>query len=304
MQKLAQSWLVYDISGSAPMLGLDAFLGEIPIFLFSLIGGAIADRMDRRFLLIGSQCLQMASALTLTVLVAFNVVPRPHVWHILCLSFLSGLAQAFGGPAYQALVPSLVEKEDMPNAIALQSIQFNVARVVGPAIGGLALVNLGAKWCFGLNALSFLAPIISLSIVKPWFVPSKQSGSIVASIKEGFSYMRSQGSMEALMVLAFCMTALGIPMLTFLPVFAKDVFTEGTAANQATRLSFFLSASGAGSIAGSLVLAWLGNMKHKGRFALSMLIVVGLGITGFALSRSVAVSCVMLFITGAALMGV
>jgi MFS family permease len=301
MQKLAQSWLVYDISHSAPLLGLDAFLGDIPIFLFSLVGGAIADRMDRRRLLIGSQCLQMASALTLTLLVTFGVT---QVWHILCLSFITGLAQAFGGPAYQALIPTLVEKEDMPNAIALQSIQFNVARVVGPAIGGIALVNLGAKWCFGLNALSFVAPIVSLLMVKPRFVPGKPSASIVASMKEGFGFIRRQGSMEALMVLAFCMTALGVPMLTFLPVFAKDVFAGGTTAEQATRLTLFFSFSGAGSIAGALAMAWLGNMQHKGRAALGMLIAVGVAIAGFGWSRWFPLSCLMLFLSGASLMGV
>lgn len=301
MQKLAQSWLVYNISNSAPLLGLDAFLGDIPIFLFSLVGGAFADRMDRRRLLLASQAVQMASAFTLTALVAFGVV---QVWHILCLSFLNGLAQAFGGPAYQALIPTLVDKEDMPNAIALQSIQFNVARVIGPAIGGLALVNLGAKWCFGLNGLSFIAPIITLLMVKPRFVPSKSSASILASMKEGWHFIRQQGSMEALMVLAFCMTALGVPMLTFLPVFAKDVFSGGGAAADATRLTMFFSFSGAGSIAGALAMAWVGNMPHKGRAALAMLISTGVGIAGFALSHSFALSCAMLFLTGASLIGV
>ena len=133
MQKLAQSLLVYNISNSAFLLGLDAFLGEIPIFLFSLLGGVIADRMDRRRLLLASQYVQMASAFVLTGLVALNVV---RVEHVLCLSFVDGLAQAFGGPAYQALIPTLVDKEDMPNAIALQSIQFNVARVIGSASAG------------------------------------------------------------------------------------------------------------------------------------------------------------------------
>src|SRR5262245_48734670 len=142
MQKLAQSWLVYQLSGSAFLLGLDAFLGDIPIFLFSLIGGVIADRIDRRKVLLASQYVQMACAFTLTLLFTFHVV---QVWMILCLSFVAGFAQAFGGPAYQALIPMLVNKEDMPNAIALNSIQFNVARVIGPALGGLALTKLGAQ---------------------------------------------------------------------------------------------------------------------------------------------------------------
>ncbi len=162
MQIVAQGWLIYRLSHSAFLLALDQFLGGIPIFLFSLIGGVVADRVERRKILLGSQYVQMATAGILTILVATG---RVHVWHILCLSFISGFAQAFGGPAYQALIPTLVEKEDMPNAIALNSIQFNVAVMVGPALAGQALAKLGEKWCFGLNALSFLAPIISLSII-------------------------------------------------------------------------------------------------------------------------------------------
>jgi MFS family permease len=168
MQIVAQSWLVFSISKSAFMLGLDGFLGQIPIVLFSLIGGVIADRIDRRRVLLGSQYVQMTCAFLLTLLIAFKVVK---VWHILSLSFVVGCAQSFGGPAYSALVPMLVEKEDLPNAIALNSIQFNLARVIGPVLGGLALTGLGAAWCFGLNGLSFVAVIISLLLLTVKFAP-------------------------------------------------------------------------------------------------------------------------------------
>jgi MFS family permease len=166
MQIVAQGWLIYRLSHSAFLLALDQFLGGIPIFLFTLIGGVVADRAERRKILLVSQYVQMASATLLTVLVATGVI---HVWHILCLSFVSGLAQAFGGPAYQALIPTLVKREDMPNAIALNSIQNNMAVIIGPALAGQALAKLGEKWCFGLNALSFLAPIVSLSIITARF---------------------------------------------------------------------------------------------------------------------------------------
>src|ERR1039458_5784885 len=172
MQIVAQAWLVYDLSKSGFLLGLDMFLGGIPIFLFSLFGGVIADRFERRRVLLASQWVQMASAFTLTILVLFHVV---HVWHILGLSFVSGLAQAFGGPAYQALIPTLVKREDMPNAIALNSIQFNMAVTIGPALAGLALARWGEKWCFGLNALSFLAPIISLLFISARYLPVSTS---------------------------------------------------------------------------------------------------------------------------------
>jgi predicted MFS family arabinose efflux permease len=296
MQNLAQSWLVLSLSNSPFLLGLDAFLGGIPIFLFSLVGGVIADRMDRRKVLLGSQYVQMSCAFLLTLLIGFHVV---RVWHILCVSFITGLAQAFGGPAYQALIPTLVKKEDMPNAIALQTIQFNVARVIGPAIGGLALTQLGEKWCFGLNGLSFLAPIISLTIVQPSFQPQKTADSIFGAMKEGFQFVRRQGAMEALMVLAFMMTALGVPVLTFLPVVAKKVFQGGPFV-----FTLFLSASGIGSILGALTIAAFSNLRHKGRAALLMLIILGAAIAGFAVSRSLWLSCVMLFISGASLIAV
>src|SRR5215475_7709851 len=296
MQIVAQGWLIYRLSHSSFLLGLDQFLAGLPIFLFTLIGGVVADRFERRKILLVSQYIQMASAGILTVLVGLGVV---HVWQILCLSFVSGLAQAFGGPAYQALIPTLVKKEDMPNAIALQTIQFNVARVIGPAIGGLALTQLGEKWCFGLNGLSFLAPIISLTIVQPSFQPQKTADSIFGAMKEGFQFVRRQGAMEALMVLAFMMTALGVPVLTFLPVVAEKVFQGGSGV-----FTLFLSASGVGSILGALTLAAFSHLKHKGRAALVMLVVLGAAIAGFALSRTVWLSCVMLFFSGAALLAV
>ena len=256
MQIVAQGWLIYRLSHSAFLLALDQFLGGIPIFLFSLIGGVVADRMERRKILLGSQYVQMASAGMLTILVATGLV---HVWHILCLSFVSGLAQAFGGPAYQALIPTLVEREDMPNAIALNSIQFNMAVMIGPALAGQALAKLGEKWCFGLNALSFLAPIVSLSIISARFLPVKTTESMFSSLKQGIKFVRKQNSMEALIVLAFCMTALSMPMRTYIPVFVKDIFHRGP-----ETYGNLLSLMGIGSICGSLTIAGVGNMQKKG----------------------------------------
>jgi predicted MFS family arabinose efflux permease len=296
MQIVAQGWLIYRLSHSAFLLALDQFLGGIPIFLFSLIGGVVADRVERRKILLGSQYVQMATATILTILVATGLV---HVWHILCLSFISGLAQAFGGPAYQALIPTLVEKEDMPNAIALNSIQFNVAVMVGPALAGQALAKLGEKWCFGLNALSFLAPILSLSIITARFLPLKTADSMFSSLKQGIHFARKQGSMEALIVLAFCMTALGMPMRTYIPVFVKDIFHRGP-----ETYGNLLALMGLGSILGSLTIAGLGNIQKKGRLALGALICLGTGISGFALSKSVPLSGTILVLVGASMMAV
>ncbi len=296
MQIVAQGWLIYRLSHSAFLLALDQFLGGIPIFLFSLIGGVVADRTERRKILLLSQYVQMASAGLLTVLVATGVV---HVWHILCLSFVSGLAQAFGGPAYQALIPTLVDREDMPNAIALNSIQFNMAVTIGPALAGQALAKLGEKWCFGLNAISFLAPVISLSMITARYLPATTTESMFSSLKQGIKFVRRQESMEALTLLAFCMTALSMPMRTYIPVFVKDIFHRGP-----ETYGNLLSLMGVGSICGSLAVAGIGNMRNKGRFALTMLICLGAGISGFSLSKSLPLSYTMLVFVGASMMAV
>ena len=294
MQTVAQSWLVLQISGSARMLGLDAFLGNIPIFLFSLVGGVVADRVSRRHLLLGSQWVQLTCAFTLTALFAFHVV---RIWHILTLSFIVGTAQSFGGPAYLALIPALVEKDDLPNAIALNSIQFNLARVIGPVLGGLALTKLGPQWCFGLNGASFLAVIVSLMLVRLRFEPKASGESILSAMKQGFGFIKKQGAMVGLIGLAFSMTAFAFPLIIFLPVFAKDVFHQG-----ATTFTILLVSSGLGSVAGALIVAALGNVHHKGRVALLMLVAMGGLMTAFALSTNLIASCVLVALSGAALL--
>jgi MFS family permease len=294
MQKLAQSWLVLQISNSPFLLGLDAFLGEIPIFLFSLVGGVVADRMDRRALLLAGQVLQMSCAFTLAALFAFDVV---RVWHILCLSFIVGLAQAFGGPAYAALIPTLVKPDDLPNAIAMNSIQFNLARVVGPALGGLALTRLGATWCFALNGVSYLAVIASLLALRIRFRPARDEASLLESMKEGIAFIRGQTAMVSLIALAFSTTVLAVPVVVFLPVFARDVFRQGP-----NLYTLLLSVSGAGSIAGALLVAAFGHGKHKGLGTLAGLIILGISIAAFSLSKHLALSCLLLFVAGAAMM--
>jgi predicted MFS family arabinose efflux permease len=296
MQIVAQSWLIYRLSHSKFLLGLDQFLGGLPIFLFSLIGGVVADRVERRKILLGSQYMQMASAGLLTILVATGHV---HVWHILCLSFVSGFAQAFGGPAYLALIPTLVEREDMPNAIALNSIQFNLAVTIGPALAGQALARLGEKWCFGLNALSFLAPIVSLTIIRARFLPLKTTESVFTSLKQGIQFARRQSSMEALILLAFCMTFLSMPLRTYFPVYVRDIFHRGP-----ETYGNLLALMGIGSICGSLGIASAGNIRKKGRVALGALICLGAGISGFALSKSLPLSGAVLVLVGASMMAV
>ena len=296
MQIVAQGWLIYRLSHSARLLALDQFLGGIPIFLFSLVGGVVADRIERRKILLGSQYVQLASAGLLTILVVTGVV---QVWEILCLSCVSGFAQAFGGPAYQALIPNLVEREDMPNAIALNSIQFNLAVTIGPAFAGQVLAKMGESWCFGLNTVSFLAPIIALSIISTRFVPQPTTDSMLRSLKEGIRFVRRQEAMEALILLAFLMTFLSMPLRTYFPVFVKDIFHRGP-----ETYGNLLSLMGVGSILGSLTIAGLGNIRHKGRLALTMLLALGAGIAGFALSNFLFLSFGLVAIVGFSMMGV
>ena len=297
MQSVAQSWLVYELSNDNPrFLALDSFLGQIPIVLLALLGGVIADRKSRRHILLTSQYIQMTCAFSLAALFFFDVV---QVWHILCLSFVVGMAQSFGGPAYSALVPTLVSKEDLPNAIALNSIQFNLARVIGPTLGGLALTGLGAFWCFTFNGLSFLAVITTLYLIKSSFAPKKTSAPMLESMKQGIRFIREREGMVPLIALAFMMTFFGFPLLQFLPVFAKEVYKQGP-----QTFTLLLVCSGAGSVCGALTMAWLGKMKRQGRNALLALFVLGFMMIGFALAPSLPVACVMIFLAGASLMSV
>jgi predicted MFS family arabinose efflux permease len=293
MQIAAQSWLVYRLSNSSVYLGLDAFFGQIPIFLLSLFGGVFADRKSRRGLLIMSQIIQMTCAFVLTALVLTGVV---RVWHIWCLSLTVGIAQAFGGPAYSALIPTLVRKEDIGNAIALNSIQFNLARVVGPALGGITLEKLGAAWCFGLNGVSFVAVIVTLLMIRPSFVPAKQEASVLSSMKEGIRFIATRDWMVSLVILAFLITFFSFPLITFLPVFAREVLHGGS--NTFTTL---LCVSGVGSVCGALIIA---GMKAQGQAkrSLACMVLLGALMVGFGASKNLLLSSILVMLAGASLM--
>ncbi len=292
---MAQSWLVYKLTNSPFYLSLDAFFGQAPIFLLSLFGGVFADRISRRKLLLASQWIQLTCAFTLTALVYTNLVK---VWEIWCLSFTVGVAQSFGGPAYSALVPTLVDKKDLQNAIALNSIQFNLARVVGPALGGIAMSQLGPSWCFFLNGLSFLAVIASLLAIRPTFVPEGTGGaSVLDSMKQGINFMRHREGMLSLIVLAFCITLLSYPLITFMPVIARDVFHGSS-----NTFTLFLCLSGAGSVTGALLIAGRAAKPGQARNSLEALIGLGLLISIIGLSKFLPVSTAAVFMTGALLM--
>ena len=246
MQQVAQSWLMLTLAGasSAFYLGLDSFLGQAPILLLTLVGGVVADRLDRRHVLMGSQVIQMSTALTLTALVYTGHI---RIWHVLTLSIITGVAQAFGGPAHHSLMPSLVDKEHLPNAIAFNAIQFNLARVIGPLLAGAALTAFGMVACFGLNGLSFLAVIVALLMLRARPPLTATGRSLKDEMKSGFAYVRSTPSMVGLATLGFMGTFLGSPLLTFLPLFAKDVLGGDVA--QYTHL---MSWAGAGAVVGAM----------------------------------------------------
>jgi MFS family permease len=290
MQKVAQSWLVFDLTKSSFYLGLDDFLGQLPILLFTVLGGVIADRHDRRQLLLSSQYVQMTTAFILAILVWTGVI---RVQYILLLSCLTGFAQAFGGPAYQSLMPTLVPKKHLPNAIALNSIQFNMSRIVGSLLAGTTLAAFGAAMCFTLNGLSFIAVIIAILSLGVRHIPSPERKPILHEMRGGFSYVKREPALIALIVVAFFTTFLGLPLITFLPVVAHTVF-HGEIGLYSTMIAF----SGAGSVVGALLVAWLGRFKHMGRTLLIVQAFYGLLIAGFALSRALWASELILFCAG------
>ena len=295
MQRVAQNWLVLTLAGTASAfyLGLDSFLGELPILLFTLIGGVVADRHDRRRLLITSQCVQLSTAFALALLVYFDVV---RIWHILTLSAITGCAQAFGGPAHQSLMPLLVDKKDLPNAVALNSIQFNLARVIGPLLAGAALATFGMVACFALNGVSFLAVIVAILALHTRHVPIASGQRMRDELKGGLAYVRGHRPLITLIVLGFATTFLGYPLLTFLPVFVRNVF-----GGDVTQYTHVMAFAGVGAVTGALIVAWLGKFPHMGRVLLAVQLAYGALIVVFAASRAIWFSELLLFVGGALL---
>ena len=296
VQQVAESWYIYDQTDSSGLLGLTAFLNGMPILLFSVLGGVLADRMDRRHLLIGSQVLQMTAALALALLF---FTERIAIWHIMAAAFAAGLGQAFGGPAYQAIIPSLVPRRHLPNAIALISIQFNLAGVIGRPIGGAAFKYLGPTACFFVNGLSFLAVIFSLLIVRVRFVPKPAHANMLSSLVEGLRSVSSNPPMRSLMLLSVITAFCGVPLLTLLPVFARDTFRL-----DARGFSVLMAIVSLGAVLGALIVARLGNAPGKGRHSLLMQILLGAAVALFALTENLYVGAALLLISGGALLAV
>jgi MFS family permease len=295
MQRVAQAWLIVTLTGSSSAfyLGLDSFAGEAPILLFTLIGGVVADRRDRRHMMLLSQYVQMTVAFALAGLIYSGHV---QVWMVVSLSFISGCAQAFGGPAYQSLIPTLVGKEHLPNAVALNSIQYNLARVIGPVLAGAALAAFGMVACFGLNGISFLFVIAAILALRDIHIPPAATESVVDQMKGGLRYVKNSRNLIAVTVLGFIVAFLGFPLLTFLPVITRDVFQQDV-----TFYTKLMTLAGAGAVSGAVVVAYIGKHRYMGRMLLICLALFGTATALFSLSRTPALTGAILFLAGSLL---
>jgi len=223
VQNVARSWLVLQLANSPFILGLVAFIGSVPILLFSLLGGVFADRVNKRNLILFTQSSLTILAFILAGLVYFKLIK---VWQILILEALSGLAFAFDAPGRQSFVKELVEREDLLNAVALNSFIFNLARMIGPAVSGLLITAVGVATCFFVNGLSFLPVIIGLLFIKTQsFSPEK--GSYTQDIKNAFSYILANKEILFLILMVGFLSVFGVSFLTLIPVYARDILKVG-----------------------------------------------------------------------------
>jgi MFS family permease len=293
MQTVAQSLLVFQLTRSGTWLGADSFMATVPGLLLTLVGGVIADRVDRKRLLIYTQACAGLSALTLSALVWTGAV---RVWMILALSFVTGCAWAISGPSYQALTVDLVEREDLANAIALNSTQFQLARVVGPTLAGVAMQLLGLAGCFFSNGVSYAAIVAALAQVR---LPRKETAgaggrrAMWRDLIEGFQYVRGRPRVAALLICSAVMSLFGTPYLVLLPMFAHDVYGWG-----GTGFSLLMGTAGAGALAGAITLAYLTDFRRKGLLLLGSLFSGGACIAGFASVARPAAALPLLFAIG------
>jgi MFS family permease len=298
LQETALAWILLQLTNDASFLGYNGFLSTAPILIFTLIGGVLADRFDRRRILLTSQWSQLTFAFTLAALAFFKVPDMLLVSSALALAFLTGCVQAFGGPAYQSLIPMLIDKKDLPNAIALNSIQFQLARVVGGLIGSFPFAifadqMLAASVSFGLNGLSFVAVIFALMSLSVCHIPRTPVGGMRSQMREGLNFVWHREALRSLTFLSFASTFLGMQVTIFLAAFARDIFKVGAEGNFR-----MVAVSGAGAVTGALITAGLGNVKNKGRRALTMQIGFGMMIIAFSLTRSIWAAYAILFLAG------
>jgi MFS family permease len=295
MQAVAQGWLVLQLTGSPFWLGVDSFMATAPGLVLTLAGGVFADLVDKRKLMLMTQIGTGLSALSLAILVWTETV---HVWMILALSFVTGSCMALAGPSYQAMTIDLAGREDLSNAIALNSIQFQLSRAVGPTLAGLGFRFFGLAGCFFANALSFVAVVIGLMLLKIEnnHAPShslRDRKALLQDLIDGFRYVKNRPRVFALLAICFVLNFFGASYLSLMPYFAKEIFKLGESG-----LATMMGIAGLGAFCGALMLAFLGDFKHKGLAVLLGVFSFAWCEIGFAFSTNFNVALMFLFCCG------
>jgi MFS family permease len=294
MQSVAQSWLVYRITGSSLLLGLVGFAGQIPVFLLAALGGVVADRYNRHRIVLATQTLFMLLALALAALTLRGTVG---VGAVMAIAGLMGIVNAFDLPARQALIVELVPADDMLNAIALNSSMVNSARILGPAIAGVTVAAVGEGWCFFGNGLSYLAVLAGLLLMKLPERRDSASASGLESLREGFRFVRRTGPIRALLLLLGLVSLTGMPYTVLMPVFADRILHGGPQS-----LGLLMGASGVGALAGTLTLAARRRLRGLGRWVSLAALGFGTSMCVFSLSRSLWLSAALLVPVGFSMM--
>ncbi len=290
MHSVAQSWLVYSLTKSPLYLGIVASLSSLPILLFTLFGGMVADRYPKRNILIITQIMSVIPALTVAVLADTKVIA---VWHVGITALFLGTVNAFDVPARQAFLAEVVGRADITNAIALNSAAFNGARIIGPVIAGFVIAGIGIPACFYLNALSFVPVIFALSKIKAkGSVKAYQTG-ILTGIADGWRFIKKEKPVMHIMSLISVFSLFGIPYITFLPILAGEILQVGVRG-----LSFLVASAGAGSFLAAMMIAFKGEVKRKDIYIPVSAFVFSAAILGISFSRDFHLSLVFIFFAG------
>jgi MFS family permease len=294
MQSVAQSWLVYRLTGSALLLGSVGFASQVPVFLFAPLGGIAADRFNRRQIVIATQTAAMLLAAILAGLTLFHKV---QVWNVFVLASLLGIVNAFDIPGRQSFLVDMVGKEDLMNAIALNSSMFNGARVIGPAIAGILVARIGEGWCFFANAVSYIAVIIGLLLMRVVSPIRAAMASPLEHMMEGFRFVNQTAPIRALLLLLGLVSLVGMPYVVLMPIFADQILHGG-----ARGLGILMGATGVGALLGALTLAFREGVKGLGRWVAWCCAGFGASLIIFALSRTFWVSVILLLPVGYCMM--
>ena len=296
MQSVAMSWLAYRLTSSIFFLGVVSFSSGIPVLFVAPFGGVIADKFDRKKILIVTQFLSMLQAVIVTVLAITGVI-QP--WHIIVLSLLLGTINGFDMPTRQAFVRELVDTpEDLPNAIALNSLVFNGARLIGPPIAGLLIAFASEGVCFLINAVSFIPVLLAFAVmkIKPLNIP-RHDGSILTGLKDGIGYAFGFVPIKVVLILLSFIGLVAMPYSVLMPVFARDIL-----AGDSKTLGFLMAASGVGAITGALFLASQKNITRLGGIIVSSMCIFAVGAIIFSMSRTLWFSMIMMMLVGFGLM--